>query len=140
MQMSETTMSKMRVASRRFAASPLVAISTLWPSLRKLISSSSQMDRSSSTIKRWAISVLYLSDQRPGGARGVWHQARYLPSGRADRSRNFDDELGAKTWFGLDANVAFVSLEDLVHDGETESRAAYKSRLKRRANPACRAA
>src|ERR1700691_5340988 len=109
MQMSETTMSKIRVDRRGFAASPLVATSTLWPSLRKLISSNSQMDRSSSTINRWAMGDLYLSYQRPGGAHGGCRQVRSWSSRRTDRSRKFNDELRAKTRFGLHTNVAFVS-------------------------------
>src|ERR1700683_3432117 len=134
MQMSETTMSKIRDASSRFADSPFVAISTLWPSLRKLISRSSQMERSSSTISRWAMGDLCLSYQRRGVARCVRHKARTCPSRRARRTWNFYDELRAKTRFRLNANLTFVRLKNLVDDGEAQPCASGESRLKRLEN------
>ena len=131
-------MSKICEASRRLAASPLVATSTLWPSLRKLISSSSQMERSSSTISRWAIALCLPHERTSSGF--VGHQLRSgaaaAPGCARDRAarRKFDDEFGAVPLLGLDANLAAVRLQNLIDDGQTQPGAALKSGLKRLEN------
>src|ERR1700751_5790147 len=114
MQISETTMSKTREASRRLASSPLDASSTLCPSLRKLISSSSQMERSSSTTRRWAIGLPLPCRRQQFGAR-----LQALAPGRRSRtngSRQLHDEIGAASLLRFHANAALVRLKNLVNN------------------------
>src|SRR5712692_7251780 len=107
MRISEMMMSKICDSRRRRAAAPVVATSTRWPSLRKVISSSSQMDFSSSITRIWAISPL-------------------CPS---RHSREFDDELRALIFLRSYADAPAVRLHDLVDDSQAQARASGKARL-----------
>src|SRR5579862_307310 len=127
MQMSDTTMSKICDDNRRLAASPFVAVSTRCPSLRKLISSSSQMERSSSTINRCAIRLG--PPCRPQNF-GMGARIRLRLRGNLRRSRQIHDEGGATPLFRFDAYLSPMRLQNLVHNRETEARAARESRLK----------
>src|SRR5271156_1480201 len=126
MQMSETTMSKICEARRRLAASPLEATSTLWPSFRKLISSSSQMERSSSTINKWAMALNLLH-----GAQPLEMRRRFPSRGStgANGAREVNDEFGAFSLLCFHANPSTVSLENLIDDGQSQSRPARESGL-----------
>ncbi len=49
----------------------------------------------------------------------------------AHGARNFDDEIRASALLGFDANASAMRLQNLIHDGQAQSRAAGKSGLKR---------
>src|ERR1700693_3773366 len=131
-QISETTISNICEARRRLATSPLAATSTLWPSFRKLISSNSQMERSSSTISKWAMPRLplpcYVEQVRMGP------KIRVLDRNGLLGARQLDDKFGTSALLPIDTDPAAMRLQNLVYDGETESRAAGESRLKRLEN------
>src|ERR1700730_911861 len=132
MQISETTISKICEASLCLAAAPLDATSTLWPSLRKLISSSSQMDRSSSTISIWAIAL-----DLPYRTQEFRFNGRNFAGRRAgtDRARELYHKFRTASFLGLHTNSSVVRLENLVNDGQTEPSATGKPRLERLKEP-----
>src|ERR1700678_1224066 len=127
MQISEITMSKTCAARRRLAAWPLETTSTLWPSLRKLISSSSEMEGSSSTTSKWAMAryPFPTTRRRSSCSRGSCS----LGARARDGTRNFDDEVGAGPLLTFDANASAVRLQNLIHDGQAEACAPGESGL-----------
>src|SRR3984893_6168400 len=103
MRMSEIIMSNNLASKRWRPNSPLVAISTRCPSFRKVISRSSQMDRSSSTMRMLAI---------------------------LSHPRQFHGELRPAVFFRRHRYAPAVGVDDLVNDGQPQSGAPRKSRLK----------
>src|SRR5208337_1332671 len=118
--MSEITMSKSAPSSLRLAASTLLATSTRWPSLRKVISSSSQMDFSSSTTRICTIS-------RPASF-GALFVACIRPS---LHQRKFNHELRALVFLADHRNPPAMRLHDLVNDRQPQPRAPLKIGLQR---------
>src|SRR6202790_3943353 len=117
MRISEMTMSKICDLSRRFAVSAFLATSTRCPSLRKVISSSSQIDCSSSTTRMWAISDLFLIT---------------LPAARHLRcARKIDGKFRAAIFFRNYADSSAVRLNNLIHNSQAETCSTHKSRLQR---------
>src|ERR1700722_15713515 len=134
MQMSDTTMSKICDESSRLAASPLVATSTLWPSLRKVISNNSQIDRTSSTISKWAIDRLIPSHWMCCFPLREWGRGlrRASAAARLVRSaRKLDGEFRPLSRLGLDKNAPLMRLQNLIHDRQTQTRAAPEGGLER---------
>src|SRR5260370_34971556 len=104
MRISEMMMSNSLDSRRLRPNSPLVAISTRCPSLRKVISRSSQMERSSSTIRILAIS------SHPG---------------------QFDGELRPVIFLRYHCDAPAVRVHDLINDRQSQTRSADKAGLKR---------
>src|SRR5579862_4720981 len=127
MRTSEMMMSKSVDWRRRFAASPLQATSTRCPSLRNVISRSSQMERSSSTTSMWAIFYLLMP---LAASSGEFLQFRPF-AGRAavGRVRQFNAEFRAALSFGRNGNAAAVGLHTLVDDRQSEARSSAEAGL-----------
>src|SRR5215470_4095994 len=116
--MSEIMMSKICDSSLRLAASALLATSTRWPSLRKVISRSSQIDFSSSTTRMC------------GSSRPLSLLAVFVPCINVSRdSRQFDDELCAAVLLRDHADLPAVGLHDLIDNRQPQTCAAFKPRL-----------
>src|SRR5260370_11329409 len=104
MRISEMMMSNSLDSRRLRSNSQLVAISTRCPSLRKVISRSSQMERSSSTIRILAIS------SHPG---------------------QFDGELRPVIFLRYHCDAPAVRVHDLINDRQSQTRSADKAGLQR---------
>src|ERR1700756_6038545 len=102
MRMSEMMISNNLDSRRRRPNSPLVAISTRCPSLRKVISRSSQMERSSSTMRMLAIS------SHPG---------------------QFDGEFRPVVFLRGHGDAPAMRVHDLIDDREPSAGSAYKAGL-----------
>src|SRR4051794_25884446 len=89
-----------------------------WPSLRSAISSTSQIERSSSHTRMLAMRHLR--------QRGLCAALRLL---RRLCLLDLDPELGAFAGRGPHRDLAVVRLHDLVNDRQTQSGAALKPRL-----------
>src|SRR5712692_11281291 len=99
-QMSSRTRSG-RCRSRNRRALPAFSASTTWwPSSARISESSSRMPTSSSTTRIWAISSRRLGQRQENAHRGA--TARAI----------------------LDRDAAMVFVDDLLHDGQAEARAA----------------
>src|SRR5271165_1739515 len=130
--MSVTITSKSALSILRLAASPPVTVSTLWPSRRRAISSSSQMERSSSQTRMLPTRSSCCCDGPGcalgcgpvwgrGGSRGCRHGGNgffHPPQTQHERSAFADFRTGP--------DLAVVRLHNLVHDGQTESGATFK--------------
>src|SRR5882672_10422095 len=117
--MSVISTSKLAELSFFFAASPAFTVSTRWPSLRREISSISQMERWSSHTRMLA--MRYLRVHHVGvriDCRGLGMQ--YLQNKLRATARN-----------GMNVNLSSVRLDDLVHNGQSQPRPAFKLRLER---------
>src|ERR1700722_14706040 len=120
MRTSEITMSKICDSSLRLAASTLCATSTLWPSLRKGISSNSQMERSSSPTRMCTRSL-------PGSRAAVFVACINTSS----CSREFHDEFRSAVFLRNHADAPAVSLHDLIHDRQSQAGTTVKTGLQR---------
>src|SRR6185437_1342046 len=108
------------------ASSPELAISTLCPSLRRAISRSSRIERSSSHTKTLAMHSLRRSDCSKYSFFGDAHCSRSCLC-----LRKFKDDL--RPFFGSRQNVyaSSMSLHNLVNQRESQSGTAFEARLKR---------
>src|ERR1017187_5916967 len=138
--MSVTMTSNSALSILRLAASPPVTVSTLWPSRRSVMSSSSQIERSSSQTRM-------LPTRASSCSRGCQRRSESLHSGgfgldgstgrsAGCRSPSFildapqtEHEAGALAHFRTRPHLALVRLDDLVDDGQTETSSAFKIRL-----------
>src|SRR5579862_8499281 len=115
--MSVTITSNSALSILRLANSPPVTVSTLCPSRRRAMSSSSQMERSSSQTR--------MLPTRPSSRNG---------SGGIGRGRTATCRyhlIEAAQPHHETRPFALVRLHDLVHDSEAESCPTFKIRLKR---------
>src|SRR5258708_3528088 len=117
--MSVINTSKLAELSFFLAASPAFTVSTRWPSLRREISSISQMERWSSHTRMLAMRHLR-----------VHHVGVRITRCRFGM-QYLQDKLRAAARGRLDGNLGSVRLNDLVNNGEPQPRAAFKLRLKR---------
>src|SRR6266478_1522552 len=129
---SVTTTSYRALSSFFFAASPEFTVSILWPSRRRAISSISQMERSSSHTRMLPMR----STSDPG--RGCdafsrrsrsWHfgNAPFLGDAFCNRHpAQPQDENAALPYLGAGPHLAFMRLDNLIHDGQTQPGAAFK--------------
>src|SRR5262249_14948920 len=92
-----------------------------WPSLRKVISSSSHMERSSSTTRICAISLLWLFT-------AVFVACIGAPSSHA---RQLHNEFRATVFLRNHADPSAVGLHDLIDNRESQAGSALKTRLQR---------
>src|SRR5208282_2953328 len=139
--MSVTITSNSALSILRLANSPPVTVSTLWPSRRRAISRSSQIERSSSqtrmlptrTSSHCRGSQRRSRSLRPGGSgcggscAGATWRVRMLIL-HAPQPHH---EAGAGADFRARPHFALVRLHDLVHDGQAEAGATFKVRLER---------
>src|SRR5437868_1801713 len=107
------------------ASSPELTVSTLCPSLRSAISSSSRIERSSSHTKTLAIHSLRYGHRGPyslfSGAQGPR---------RGLSLWNLDDKLGAFSRRRQRIHPSSVRLYDLIDEGQSQTCAALKIGLK----------
>src|SRR5208282_3163264 len=139
--MSVTITSNRALSILCLAASPPVTVSTLWPSRRRAMSSSSQMERSSSQTRilpTRATSYSHCrrgqcsSDRfRCGGGRcgGSSGRGGLLLCAVIFHAPQAHHEAGALADFRTRPDFALMRLHDLVHDGEAQSGSVLKARL-----------
>src|SRR5208282_4612498 len=127
--MSVTMTSNRALSILRFARSPPVTVSTLWPSRRRAISSSSQMERSSSQTRILPTPSSFSGCEGSSrglcrnGAAGAYRVVRLLHTAQTQHKAGALAKLGARP------NLALVRLHDLVDDGEAEAGSTFKVRL-----------
>src|SRR5208283_5814247 len=135
--MSVTITSKSALSILRLADSPPVTVSTLWPSRRRAMSSSSQIERSSSQTRMLPTGFsprgrqrssrsLHRSGCRCGGRSGNGALRMRILIFHAPQTKH---EAGALAGFRTRPHLAFVRLDDLVHDGQAETGSTFKVRL-----------
>src|SRR5216684_3065947 len=124
--MSVTITSNSALSILRLANSPPVTVSTLWPSRRRAMSSNSQIERSSSQTRMLPTRASSRGCQRrSGGCRcGASSAGRALLQPPQPHH-----EAGAFAGFRTRPHLAFMRLDDLVHDSEAEAGSAFKVRL-----------
>src|SRR5450759_5315069 len=132
--MSVTITSNSALSILRLAASPPVTVSTLWPSRRRAMSSSSQIERSSSTTRMLPTRTSSRSRgcQRSFGgfgcggssAGGALHMVM-----RILHAPQPHHEAGAFADFRTRPHLALMRLDNLVHDGQAQPGSAFKVRL-----------
>src|ERR1035441_8393768 len=131
--MSVTITSNRALSILRFARSPLVTVSTLWPSRRRAISSSSQIERSSSQTRMLPTRSTSRVHPRSIGqfrsrrrAIGILRLGFLCPL-HAPQAQH---KVGALANFRPGPHLPLVGLYDLVHNGQAKSRAPFEIRLK----------
>src|SRR6266849_7442268 len=129
--MSVTITSKSAESSFRVAASPELTVSTLYPSRRRVISSISQIERSSSQIR--ILGMRALSDQPLGN--GICDRPSILcgnNDGAFLRSpAQAQDERAALPKFRSHPDLALVRLHNLIHNRQPQASPAFELRLER---------
>src|ERR1035441_1716596 len=129
--MSVTITSNRALSILRFARSPPVTVSPLWPSRLRAISSSSQIERSSSQTRM--LPTLSTSRAHPrsiGQFRPRWAADNYLLGLlRLLHAPQAQHKIGAFADFRPGPHLTLVGLHDLVNDGQPESGATFKIRL-----------
>src|SRR6266851_2950399 len=129
--MSVTITSKSAESSFRLAASPELTVSTLYPSRRRVISSISQIERSSSQIKILGMGTL--SDQPLGHGlcdhAGIFCGGNDRPIFR--RPPDPQDECAPLPRFRSHPDLALVRLHDLIDNRQPQPCPAFELRLKR---------
>src|ERR1700681_4476494 len=128
--MSVTITSNSALSILRLANSPPVTVSTLWPSRRRAMSSSSQIERSSSQTRMLPTRSSCGCQRSSGGCRCGGSCA----SGARLRKRVFHTpqphhEARTLADFRTRPDLALVRLDNLVHDGQAEASSAFKVRL-----------
>src|SRR5579862_6360824 len=124
--MSVTITSNSALSILRLANSPPVTVSTLCPSRRRAMSSSSQIERSSSQTRM--LPTRPSSRNGSGGiGRGRTATCRYHLIEAAQPHH----ETRPLAHLGTRPHLALVRLHDLIHDGEAESCPTFKIRLER---------
>src|ERR1035441_4222600 len=130
--MSVTITSNRALSILRLAASPPVTVSTLWPSGLRAMSSSSQMERSSSQTRMLPTACSSRRSQRVlgrvGRGGGCGRGSRLLRAA-AIHAPQPQHKAGALADFGTRPHLALMGLDDLVHDGEAESGSVRKAGL-----------
>src|ERR1019366_978647 len=127
---SVTITSNSALSILRLANSPPVTVSTLWPSRRRAMSSSSQIERSSSTTRMLPTRTSSRSrgcERSSGGFRCGGSSA----SGALLQSPQPHHEAGALANFRTRPHLALMRLDDLVHNGQAEPGSTFKVRLER---------
>src|SRR6476646_3490584 len=134
--MSVTITSYKAPSILRLAASPEFTVSMRWPSRRRAMSSTSQMERSSSQIRMLPMEPTP-SHGRLGRTRLAFSRCgcRYCERACGSLSRRrppeVEREFGALPRVRADRDLASVRLHDLVHNGQAQTRSALKTRLER---------
>src|SRR5882762_10656463 len=128
--MSVTITSNRALSILRLANSPPVTVSTLWPSRRRAMSSSSQIERSSSQTRmlptRSSCGCQRSSGGCGGGGGGSASGALVMRKLHAPQPHY---EARALADCRTRPHLALMRLDDLVHDGQTEAGSAFKVRL-----------
>src|SRR5229473_6769836 len=132
--MSVTITSNSALSILRLAASPPVTVSTLWPSRRRAMSSSSQMERSSSQTRMLPTRSSRgcqrsSSGCRCGGGGGGGCSASGALVMRMLHAPQPHYETRALADCRTRPHLALMRLDDLVHDGQAEAGSAFKVRL-----------
>src|SRR6202047_4639793 len=116
----------------RLAASPPVTVSTLWPSRRRAMSSSSQIERSSSQTRMLPTRSSCGCQRSSGGCRcggGGSASGALVAVMRILHAPQPHYETRALADSRTRPHLAFMRLDDLVHDGQTEAGSALEVRL-----------
>src|ERR1700688_4921064 len=126
--MSVTITSNSALSILRFAASPPVTVSTLWPSRRRAMSSSSQIERSSSQTRMLPTRSSCGCQRGSGGCRcgGGSSASGALRILHAPQPHHEAATLADRR---TRPHLALMRLDDLVHDGQAEAGSAFKVRL-----------
>src|SRR5689334_21023279 len=125
--MSVMTTSNRADSSFLFAASPEVTVSTLYPSRRSVISSISQMERSSSQMRM--LGMRAFSDQPR------WHvgfSAQILRNRRLFCGlAQLQNKSATLAGFRAHEHLSFMRLHNLIHNRQTEAGSSFELRLER---------
>src|SRR5258708_325866 len=130
--MSVTITSNSALSILRLAASPPVTVSTLWPSRRRAMSSSSQMERSSSQTRMLPTRSSCSCQRSSVGCRCGGRGGRGCSASGALRIFHAPQphyEARALADCRTRPHFALMRLDDLVHDGQAEAGSAFKVRL-----------
>src|ERR1700694_4765873 len=128
--MSVTITSNSALSILRLAASPPVTVSTLWPSRRRAMSSSSQIERSSSQTRILPTRSSCGCQRSSGGCRCRGSSASGARLGkRVFHAPQPQHEARTLADFRTRPDLALVRLDNLVHDGQAEAGSAFKVRL-----------
>src|SRR4029077_1028259 len=129
--MSLTITSNSALSIFRLAASPPVTVSTLWPSRRRAISRSSQIERSSSQT-RMLPTRSSCGCQRSSGRRrcgGSCASGALVAVMHILHAPQPHHEAGAFANFRARPHLALMRLDNLVDDSQSEAGSAFKVRL-----------
>src|SRR5579863_9576851 len=132
--MSVTITSYKAPSSFLFACSPELAVSTLWPSRRSAISSISQMERSSSQTRMLPTRSSHGCDTDGFERRALCLGGYRLRPGQSRVHRELTQtqhKHASLPQFGAGKHLAFVSLNNLVYDGQSQPGTPFELRLKR---------
>src|ERR1700687_2661212 len=129
--MSVTITSNSALSILRLAASPPVTVSTLWPSRRRAMSSSSQIERSSSQTRMLPPRSSCGCQRSSGGCRcrGSCASGALVAVMHILHAPQPHHEAGAFANFRARPHLALMRLDNLVHDGQAEAGSAFKVRL-----------
>src|SRR6202795_3787770 len=128
--MSVTITSNSALSILRLAASPPVTVSTLWPSRRRAMSSSSQIERSSSQTRMLPTSSSCGCQRSSGGCGGGSSASGALVAVmRILHAPQPHYETRALADCRTRPHLALMRLDDLVHDGQAEAGSALEVRL-----------
>src|SRR6202521_5550308 len=129
--MSVTITSNSALSILRLANSPPVTVSTLWPSRRRAMSSSSQIERSSSQTRMLPTRSSCGCQRSSGGCRcrGSCASGALVAVMHILHAPQPYHEAGAFADFRARPHLALVGLDNLVHDGQAEAGSAFKVRL-----------
>src|SRR6266404_3716276 len=125
---SVMTTSNRADSSFLFAASPELTVSTLCPSRRKVISSISQIERSSSQIRMLGMSAFSHQLFRRGSLQlGCLCRRHVLDRCPAETNH----ECTSLPRLGPDPHLSLMRMNNLVHNGQAQSGPTFKLRLER---------
>src|ERR1700675_1018109 len=130
--MSVTITSNSALSILRFAASPPVTVSTLWPTRRRAMSSSSQIERSSSQTRMLPTRSSCGCQRGSGGCRcggGSSASGALAAVMRIFHAPQAHHEAATLPDRRTRPHLALMRLDDLVHDGQAEAGSALKVRL-----------
>src|SRR5450755_1501278 len=132
--MSVTITSNSALSILRLAASPPVTVSTLWPSRRRAISRSSQIERSSSQTRMLPTGSSCCSCQRgcSGFCRGggfAWRGGIPLLHFHFLQAPQAQHEAGTLADLGSRPYLALMRLDDLINNSQAEAGSTFKVRL-----------
>src|SRR5882724_8381039 len=129
MRKSVTITSNKAESILRLASSRLLTVSTLYPCLRKSISSTWQRERSSSQTRMLATRASYLhSGTRVGACLGrIAGGDRNFLLGLRESLLQIDDEVSTRAWLRLHRYLGVMCLQDLIHDRQTQSGATAEA-------------
>src|SRR5258708_1386714 len=129
--MSVTITSNSALSILRLATSPPVTVSTLWPSGRRAMSSSSEIERSASETRMLPTRSPCGCQGSSGGCRcgGSSASGALVAVMRMLHAPQPHHETRALANCRTRPHLALMRLDDLVHDGQTEPGSAFKVRL-----------